>query len=90
MNYNNPLPSSINNIIKLTTIVLFALFSFIYLFCIQNDVLAEAQYVFSGGLTTYSRSITLQRHLSWLDVGMRSRFFLRLWFWQFSLVSIAL
>ena len=55
MNYNNPLPSSINNIIKLTTIVLFALFSFIYLFCIQNDVLAEAQYVFSGGLTTYSR-----------------------------------
>lgn len=55
MNYNNPLPQSINNIIRLTTIVLFALFSFIYLFCIQNDVLAEAQYVFSSGLTSYSR-----------------------------------
>ena len=55
MNYNNPLPQSINNIIRLTTIVLFALFSFIYLFCMQNDVLAEAQYVFSSGYTTYSR-----------------------------------
>ncbi len=53
MNYNNPLPQSINNIIRLTTIVLFALFSFIYLFCMQNDVLAEAQYVFSSGYTTY-------------------------------------
>ena len=55
MNFNNPLPQSINDIIRLTTTVLFALFSFIYLFCIQNDVLAEAQYVFSDGLTTYSR-----------------------------------
>ena len=55
MNYNNPLPQSINNIIRLTTVVLFALFSFIYLFCIQNDVIAEAQYVFSEGQTSYSR-----------------------------------
>jgi len=55
MNYNNPIPSNTSNIIRLFTIVLFALFSFLYLFCIQCDVLAEAQYVFSGGVTSYSR-----------------------------------
>jgi len=55
MNYNNPLPQSIQDIIRLTTVALFALFSFIYLFFLQCDVLAEAQYVFSGGLTSYSR-----------------------------------
>lgn len=55
MNYNNPIPKTISNVIHLTTIVLFALFSFLYLFCIQRDVLDEAQYVFSGGVTSYSR-----------------------------------
>ncbi len=55
MNYNNPIPSSISNLIRLACAVMFALFSFFYLFCIQNDVLAEAQYVFSNGVTTYSR-----------------------------------
>lgn len=55
MNYNNPIPSTISNVIRLFTIVLFALFSFLYLFSLQCDVLAEAQYVFSGGVTSYSR-----------------------------------
>ncbi|MBO4451376.1 MAG: hypothetical protein J5770_03050 [Bacteroidaceae bacterium] len=55
MNYNNPIPSTISHVIRLFTVVLFALFSFLYLFCLQCDVLAEAQYVFSGGVTSYSR-----------------------------------
>jgi hypothetical protein len=55
MNYNNPIPSTISHVIRLLTVVLFALFSFLYLFCLQCDVLAEAQYVFSGGVTSYSR-----------------------------------
>ena len=55
MNYNNPIPSTFSLVIRLSSIVLFALFSFLYLFCLQCDVLAEAQYVFSGGVTSYSR-----------------------------------
>lgn len=55
MNYNNPLPQSITNIIRFATALMFGLFSFIYLFFIQNDVLSEAQYVFSDGITSYSR-----------------------------------
>lgn len=35
--------------------VLFVLFAFIYIYQIQGYVLAEAQYVFSDGVTTYSR-----------------------------------
>ncbi len=55
MNYNNPIPQNIANRIKLACGCLFALFCFLYLFCLQNDVLAEAQYVFSNGVTRYSR-----------------------------------
>lgn len=55
MNYNNPIPQNITDRIKLSCGLLFALFCFCYLYCLQNDVLAEAQYVFSNGQTHYSR-----------------------------------
>lgn len=55
MNYNNPIPQNIANRIAIACRGLFALFCFFYLFCLQNDVLAEAQYVFSNGVTQYSR-----------------------------------
>ncbi len=32
----------------------FGAFSFVYLFCLQGDLLAEAQYVYSDGVTRYS------------------------------------
>ncbi len=55
MNYNNPIPQNITDRIRLACGCLFALFCFCYLYCMQNDVLAEAQYVFSDGQTRYSR-----------------------------------
>ena len=57
MNYNNPIPISLSNLIRISCAALFALFSFFYLYTIQGYVLAAAQYVFSGGVTTYSRFI---------------------------------
>ena len=55
MNYNNPIPHSTSLAIRIACAVLFSLFCFTYLFCLQGDLLAEAQYVFSGGVTTYYR-----------------------------------
>ena len=55
MSYNNPIPHSTALAIHVACAVLFALFCFTYLFCLQGDLLAEAQYVFSGGVTTYYR-----------------------------------
>lgn len=39
---------------KLCTTLLFALFSFLYLYCMQSDLLACYQYILSDGLTSYS------------------------------------
>lgn len=55
MNYNNPIPSSITRTIRIVCAVLFVAFSFSYLFFINNDLMAQAQYVFSDGRTVYSR-----------------------------------
>ena len=54
MNYNNPIPKRTAAFISLSCRVLFCLFSFLYLLCIQNELLAEAHYVYSGGQTGYS------------------------------------
>ena len=54
MNYNNPIPATLANIIKALCALLFAAFAFLYIYQIQGYVLAEAQYVFSDGVTTYS------------------------------------
>ena len=34
--------------------ILFILFSFCYLFCLQGEILAEAQFVYSKGVTSYN------------------------------------
>lgn len=39
---------------KLCSTLLFALFSFLYLYCMQSDLLACFQYILSDGLTSYS------------------------------------
>lgn len=55
MSYNNPIPHTTAGVIQLACSLLFALFCFTYLFCLQGDLLAEAQHVFSNGVTTYYR-----------------------------------
>ncbi len=40
--------------LRLVCGVFFAAFSFVYLYCIQGDLLAHAQYVYSVGVTRYS------------------------------------
>ncbi len=41
-------------LLRLVCGVFFASFSFVYLFCMQGDLLAYAQYVYSNGVTRYS------------------------------------
>lgn len=41
-------------IIRYSCGILFLLFTFFYLYCLQGEILAEAQHVYSGGLTTYN------------------------------------
>lgn len=41
-------------ICRLVCMVLFAVFAFTYLYCLQSDVVAYAQHVLSGGLTHYN------------------------------------
>lgn len=55
MNYNNPIPTSITRTIRVVCAVLFFVFCFSYLFFLNNDLMAQAQYVFSDGRTVYSR-----------------------------------
>ena len=55
MSFNNPIPRSTSLVIHAACALLFALFGFTYLFYLQGDLLSEAQYVFSGGVTTYYR-----------------------------------
>lgn len=53
MNYNNPVPERTRGVIRFTLSLLFILYTFFYLYRIQGDLLAEAQFVFSKGVTTY-------------------------------------
>jgi len=57
MNYNNPVPERTRGVIRFTLSVLFILYTFFYLYRIQGDLLAEAQFVFSKGVTTYHQLI---------------------------------
>ena len=54
MNYNNPRHQQTAGIVRFSCSLLFLLFSFCYLFFMQGELLAEAQYVFSEGLTHYN------------------------------------
>lgn len=53
MNYNSNNTLTAAGIIKYSCAVMFMLFCFLYIYCIQGEILAEAQFVFSKGLTTY-------------------------------------
>lgn len=54
MNYNNPILEKTAGIVRYSCGFLFLAFCFCYLYFLQGDVLAEVQYVYSGGLTHYS------------------------------------
>lgn len=55
MNYNHPDRNSSTVGIRLMCAAVFLLFASLWLVRFQGDVLAAAQYVFSGGLTHYNR-----------------------------------
>lgn len=54
MNYNNNIATQASGVLRVSCSLLFMLFSFCYLSFLEGDILTEAQYVFSHGLTTYS------------------------------------
>lgn len=54
MNRNNPDRQKTAGIIRFSCGILSFLFSFCYLYFLQGEILAEAQYVYSGGVTTYN------------------------------------
>ena len=54
MNSNNSNRQKTAGIIRFSCGILSFLFSFCYLYFLQGEILAEAQYVFSGGVTTYN------------------------------------
>lgn len=57
MNYNNPRPQQTAGIIRYSCSLLFLAFTFCYVFFIQGELLAQAQYVFSHGITHYSNPV---------------------------------
>ena len=54
MNYNHPRRRKTAGVIRYSCGILFCLFSFVYLYFMQGDLLAQAQFVFSKGVTHYS------------------------------------
>lgn len=53
MNNNHPFQQKTAGIIRYSCGILFMLFSFCYLYCLQGEILAEAQFVYSKGVTSY-------------------------------------
>lgn len=54
MNYNNPISKKTVGVVRYSCGILFTAFSFCYLYFFGGEVLAEAQYVYSHGVTHYS------------------------------------
>ena len=54
MNYNHPFRQKTAGLIRYSCGILFMLFSFCYLFFLQGEILAEAQFIYSKGVTTYN------------------------------------
>ena len=54
MSSKRNLRNSVPLYLRLIFSVIFFVYSFVFLYFIQGDLLAEAQYVYSNGLTTYS------------------------------------
>lgn len=57
MNYNNANRSNSTVFPRVMCAIVFILFSWIYLFYFQADILAVAQHVLSGGVTTYDKTV---------------------------------
>jgi len=57
MNYNHPTRNSSTTGVHLMCAIVFACFSFCWLYFFQQDLLAMAQHVLSGGITHYNRLI---------------------------------
>lgn len=54
MNYNKSQKEKTAGVIRYSCGILFSLFSFCYLYFIQGEILAQAQHVYSNGITRYS------------------------------------
>lgn len=54
MNYNHPKRNNSAVIIRMMCAIVFMIFSFLWLFCFQADMLAMMQHVMSGGMTSYN------------------------------------
>ena len=57
MNFNRPDTKNSTAVIRAVCAIVFGLFTFVYLYFYQADVLAVAQHVLSGGATHYDRLI---------------------------------
>ena len=57
MNFNNPHKNNSTAVVKAACAIVFCVFSFVYLYYYQADILAVAQHVLSGGLTHYDRTV---------------------------------
>ena len=75
MNYNN-IPQRTNDLVRVSCAALFCLFSFVYLYMIQGDLLANAQYALSGGVTHYSQffGAVMITFILWLVQFLTARF----------------
>ncbi len=54
---NNALPKNNGTLSKVACAIVFVVFSFVYLYCFQADLLAMVQHVMSGGITHYDRTV---------------------------------
>lgn len=72
MNYNNPICQKTVGVVRYSCGILFSSFTFFYLYLIGGEVLAEAQYVYSHGVTHYSIGVgsviitTILQIVQWL------------------------
>jgi len=57
MQFHTPHKKNSTLVTQLVCAVLFCVFSFLWLFCFQADVIAVAQHVLSGGVTHYDRTV---------------------------------
>lgn len=57
MNFNNPNTKNSTAVIRAVCAIVFCIFTFVYLYFYQADVLAVGQHVLSGGATHYDRLI---------------------------------
>ena len=72
---NSKIPNGDRNAVAIVCAVLFCLFTFVYLYFYQADILAVAQHILSGGVTTYNGligAIIITAILFALQIGVSS------------------